>query len=183
MRILWYLDRVKNKVKKWYQKEVFGEMIDCSHRKFTLVGRVTVINRNIKLGQNVIIYPDVMFFGDGQIEIGDNVAIGNGTIIYASKEGGVSIGNDTMIAAQCYIIDTDHGIKKNTLIRKQSNVVSSIKIGEDVWIAAGVKILRGSSLGDGCVIGAQSVVKGNFLPNSVSVGVPAKTIRFREIWV
>ena len=41
-----------------------------------------------------------MFFGDGLIEIGDNVDIGNGTIIYSSKSGGVSIGDNSSIAAQ-----------------------------------------------------------------------------------
>lgn len=61
-----------------------------------------------------------MFFGDGLIEIGDNVDIGNGTIIYASQNGGgVKIADNSMIAAQCYIIDTDHGICAGELIRNQ----------------------------------------------------------------
>lgn len=78
-------------------------MIGCNHNDFSIVGDITVINKNIKLGHNVTIYPDVMLFGDGEIVIGDNVDIGNGTIIYSSKDGGVTIGNDTMIAGQCYI--------------------------------------------------------------------------------
>lgn len=78
-----------------------------------------------------------MLFGDGLIEIGDNVDVGNGTIIYASKNGGVKIGNNSMIAAQCYIIDADHGIRGGKLIREQGTTVSPVEIGEDVWIAAG----------------------------------------------
>lgn len=54
----------------------------------SLVGKMTLINRNVICGKNVTIYPNVMFFGDGRIEIGDHVDIGNGTIIYASKSGG-----------------------------------------------------------------------------------------------
>lgn len=84
-----------------------------------------------------------------------------------------------MIAAQCYIIDTDHGIKKNALIREQPNIVSPIQIGSDVWVAAGVKILKGSCLEDGCVIGAQSVVKGCIPADAIAVGVPARVIRYR----
>lgn len=69
---------------------------------------MNLINRNITVRKNVTFYPDVMLFGDGPIIIGDNVDIGNGTIIYSSKNGGgVTIGNNTMIAAQSYIIDTD----------------------------------------------------------------------------
>ena len=145
-----------------------------------MIGNMTLINRNVKCGKNVTIYPDVMFFGDGRIEIGDNVDIGSGTIIYASKWGGVSIGNNTVIAAQCYIIDMDHGIEKSMLISKQPNTVSPVLIGEDVWVAAGVKILKGSCLGDGCIIGAQSVVKGRIAPNAIAVGVPAQTKKERR---
>lgn len=172
-----FIDRVISKIQRTYRNYVFFAKTGC---RASLVGNMTLINRNIKCGKNVTIYPDVMFFGDGRIEIGDNVDIGNGTIIYASKAGGVSIGSNTMIAAQCYIIDTDHGIEKGTPMRKQSNVVSSIRIGEDVWIAAGAKILKGSRLEDGCIVGAQSVVKGCIPPNAIAVGVPARTIRYRE---
>lgn len=35
------------------------------------------------LGKNVVIYPHIMFFGQGPVIIGDNVNIGNGTILYA----------------------------------------------------------------------------------------------------
>ena len=71
------------------------------------------------MGNNITIYPDVMFWGNGPIVIGDNVDIGNGTIIYPSKVGGgVIIGNNTVIVAQCYIIDMDHGTNIGTLIRE-----------------------------------------------------------------
>lgn len=77
-----------------------------------------MINPNIRVGNNVTFYPDVMLFGDGLIEIGDNVDIRNGTIIYASKDGGgIKIGSNTMIAGQCYISDCDHGIKANIPMR------------------------------------------------------------------
>lgn len=122
-----------------------------------------------------------MLFGDGLIEIGDNVDLGNGTVIYASKNGGgVKIGDNTMIAAQSYIIDTDHGIRAGELMRKQANTVSSVSIGEDVWIAAGCKILKGSQIGNGAIIGASSVVKGTIPECAIAVGIPAKVIKYRE---
>lgn len=85
-----------------------------------------------------------------------------------------------MIAAQCYIIDMDHGIKSGELIRNQNNTVSPVVIGEDVWIAAGAKILKGSVIQDGAIIGAQSVVKGEIPENAVVVGVPARVIKYRS---
>ena len=71
-----------------YRHYIFRKRIGCTHSDFLLVGKITLINTNIKLGHNVTIYPDVMFFGDGPIEIGDNVDIGNGTILYSAKAGG-----------------------------------------------------------------------------------------------
>lgn len=169
------------KISRQYRKKVFRKSIGCAHSAFSLVGDITLINKNIKLGKNVSIYPNVMLFGDGLIEIGDNVDIGSGTIIYASKNGGgVHIGNNTMIAAQCYIIDTDHGIGANELIRNQGNTVSRIDIGEDVWIAAGCKILKGSKINNGAVIGAAAVVNGEIPSNAIAVGIPAKVKKFRE---
>ena len=53
-----------------------------------LHGDIILINRNLKLGKNVSFYPYVQIFGDGLIDIGDNVDIGTGTIFYASRMGG-----------------------------------------------------------------------------------------------
>ena len=155
-------------------------MISCPHSNFLLVGEISVINRNIKLGQNVTIYPGVMFWWDGKIEIGDNVDIGKDTVIYASKSGGVTIGCNSMIAAQCYIIDMDHGIKKETLIRQQDNAIEKGIIGNDCWLAANVTVLKGSEICDGAVVGAKSLVKGKVESNSVVVGVPCKIIKMRS---
>lgn len=46
------------------------------------------------------------------------------------------------------------------LIRNQKSTVSPITIGDDCWIAAGCKVLKGSHIKDGAVIGALSLVKG-----------------------
>lgn len=52
-------------------------------------------------------------------------------------------------------------------------------IGSDVWLSSGVCVLRGVSIGDGCVIGANSVVTRDIPPYSIAVGVPARVIRRR----
>ena len=126
------------------------------------------------------IYSNVTFWGNGMIEIGDNCSIGQGTVIFVSETGGVTIGSNTHIAAQCYIIDMDHGVCAGELISKQENIVGKIDIGSDVWIAAGAKILKGSVLGDHAVIGANAVVKKHIPENAIAVGVPANIIKFRS---
>lgn len=54
-----------------------------------------------------------------------------------------------------------------------------IVIGSDVWIGHGVKVLSGSRIGHGAVVGAYSVVRGEVEPYSIAVGNPAKVIGFR----
>ena len=175
--IILTLDKIKNKILRIYRNYVFY----CkTGYKVTLISNVTLINTNLKIGKNVTIYPNVMFFGDGLIEIGNNVDIGNNVIIYASKDGGVKIGNDTMIAANCYIIDMDHGPSDDELVRKQKNVVNSINIGDDVWISENCTILRGTIIENGGIVGAKSLVKSKIKKNSIVYGIPAKFIRYRK---
>ena len=132
------------------------------------------------MGKNVNIYPGVMFWGDGIIDIGNNVDIGKDTIIYASKSGGVSIGDNTVIAGHCYIIDMDHGMHINKKISEQENTVDKVIIGNNCWIASNVTALRGSCICDGAVVGAKSLVKGVVESNSVVVGIPCKKIKMKS---
>lgn len=174
-----FLDRIIQKIIRSYNKAVFRKKINCPHNSFQLVGNVTLINTNLKIGKNVTFYPDVMIYGDGPITIGDNVSVGNGTILYASKNGGITIDKDTMIAAQNYIIDCDHGIAVGEPICIQPNTIASVSIGEGAWLAANVTVLKGSNIGKGVVIGAKSLVKGDIPDNAVAVGVPAKVLKYR----
>lgn len=52
-------------------------------------------------------------------------------------------------------------------------------VGNDVWIGQGVIVLGGITIGDGCVIGAGSVVTRDVPPYAVVVGAPAKIIKYR----
>lgn len=177
MKIAFLFSRIINKIKRVFRNRVFFER---TGQRAQLLGDLVLINTNLRIGRNVTIYPYVQLFGDGVIEIGDNVSIGTGTIIYASKAGGVKIGANSMIAGQCYIIDTNHGIEAAKLIRNQSNTSSAIEIGEDCWLGANVTVLKGSTIHSGAVIGAKALVNGDIPAYSINVGIPAKTIKYRE---
>ena len=68
----------------------------------------------------------------------------------------------------------DHGIVGDKIIREQSNSVEAVFIGHDVWIACQCAILKGSSIEDGCVVGAKSLVKGRLRKDTISYGWPVK---------
>ena len=90
MNLLMLFERIKNRIVYEYRNKVFYYRTGY---KVNLIGDIILMNKNWKIknwkiGKNVTIYPYIQIFGDGIIEIGDNVAIGTGTIIYSSKNGG-----------------------------------------------------------------------------------------------
>lgn len=137
-----------------------------------IIGKVHLHSSQVSIGKNVTIYPGVYFWGN-KIEIGDNVDIGIGTIIYSRN--GVKIGDNTTIAGQCYIIDSNHGIKLGIPIKEQpmESAEDGIVIGRDVWIGAQCSILKGAKINDGAIVGAQSLVNKEIPSNAVVYGSPA----------
>jgi acetyltransferase-like isoleucine patch superfamily enzyme len=112
------------------------------------------------------------------IDIGNNVFIGCGTIIDSNLS--VKIGRDTFVAPYCFISDTTHNFSDPvTAIRLQGCHYKAVEIGEDVWLGAHVIVLAGVKIGRGCVIGANSVVTHDLPPYVVAVGAPARIIRRR----
>lgn len=100
----------------------------------------------------------------------------------SSQKKSVKIGSNTAIAGHCYIIDSNHGIEANRLIREQDLVVAEngIVIGEDVWIASQCSIIKGARIHDHAIIGANSLVNKEIPENAIAFGTPAKVASFRE---
>ena len=118
--------------------------------------------------------------GMGDVIIGRNCFINSGCVIYTGN--GVKIGNDVAIAANCTFASTNHEYSnRHELIRLQGFRPSKggICIGDDVWIGANCVFLDGTNVGEGCVIGASSVVRGDIPPFSVCAGTPLKIIGTR----
>ncbi|PZM08498.1 acyltransferase [Rhizobium tubonense] len=114
----------------------------------------------------------------GRIEIGDHVSLNDHAVLLG--HGGITIGNDVRIAANVVVASFDHNFDDvSTPIRLQGVTGKPIVIEEDVWIGAGAKILGGSHIGKGCVIGANAVVKGPTIPFGIYVGNPAYLLKMR----
>lgn len=115
-------------VKLYNVKEAISRKIQtlnvCLHASCTtrphVLGKIYLNTNKLKLGRNVTLYPGAYLWGN-DIVVGDNVDIGIGTIIHSTN--GVYIGDNTAIAGQCYIIDSNHGTKKGKLIREQGNML------------------------------------------------------------
>ncbi len=138
-----------------------------------ITGGTVTIAAGVRLADGVIVAP----YG-GKITICENVYIGPYSVIYG--HGGLTIGKNTLIAAQTVIIPSNHQFDRADLpIRNQGESRKGIEIQEDVWIGCGARILDGVTLGKGAVIGAGAVVNHSIEAYGVAVGVPAKVIRKR----
>lgn len=133
------------------------------------------IEEGTDIGSNVRIKTG---FG-GEIRIGKNVTIDDFSYLSAQKK--IEIGDETMIAASCYIVDFNHiyplSESKKNIGKKEGYTRSSIIIGSYVWIGTHAIILPGVTIGDGAVIGAGAIVTKNIPPYSLAVGNPAKVIK------
>lgn len=133
----------------------------------------------ISIGKNTTIskWVCMMPYG-GFINIGDNCSVNS--FCHVNGNGGTTIGNNVRIATGCVIIPANHEYEDSSVpITKQGETRKGIKIGDDVWIGAGVSILDGVTIGSGSVIGAGSVVNRSVPEMSVAVGVPAKIVKKR----
>jgi acetyltransferase-like isoleucine patch superfamily enzyme len=120
----------------------------------------------------------VLWAFDGSICMGANAFLGPYVTIYG--HGGVEIGDDALISMKVTILSSNHRIPgSNRHIRWEENDLLPTRIGKDVWIGANAVILGGVTIGDGCVIGAGSVVTKDLPAYSIAVGVPAKVVRSR----
>jgi acetyltransferase-like isoleucine patch superfamily enzyme len=112
--------------------------------------------------------------------VGDDVYMNSGVTIEACHE--VRIGNRVLMAPLVSIIDDNrHETEPGSILYK-----GPVVIGDNVWLARNVAVIPGASIGDGCVVAANSVVSTDIPPNSLAAGAPARVIRKLEVpadWV
>lgn len=77
------------------------------------------------------------------------------------------------------LFDDDQKLVKSSLGKSLSSQVDRTVIGNDVWLAHGVYVKGGVTIGDGAVVGARSVVTKDIPPYAVVYGTPAKIARYR----
>jgi acetyltransferase-like isoleucine patch superfamily enzyme len=111
-----------------------------------------------------------------RLRLGDHVSIH--PMSYLDADGGLEIGSDVSIAHGTTIMTTEHDYAFSGGTMRDAPVKpSAVKIGSDVWLGAGVKILAGVNIGDHVVVGAGAVVTKDIPSNSIAVGVPARVVK------
>lgn len=147
-------------------------------RFWFLVKRWLLRISGAKVGQNVQIWQGVRIMNLQTVSIGNNVAIGYDVLLQGNGE--LIIGDRVLIGHGTKIITSNHVIPPNRQpIWGAGHVHKSVKIEDDVWIAANVIILPGVTIGKGSVVAAGAVVTKDVKPYTIVGGSPAIVIKER----
>jgi len=123
-----------------------------------LLGKIEIIGPGrlqdrLRIGADTIVNAHCFFDLTGEIAIGDRVAIGHHTRFVTAEH---QIGPAALRAGPC--------------------TPRAIHIGNGSWLAAGVTILPGVTIGASSIVAAGSLVSGNVPPNRVVGGNPARAL-------
>ena len=131
-----------------------------------------------KIGSNVRINSSAHILGIGNLEIGNDVWIGNDCIIMPMSPATLKIGNCVDIAPGVYISTGTHEINHGHDGHSAGiGMNMDIIICDGAWLGACSVVLPNVTIGERAVIGAGALVNRNIPSHSVAVGIPAKPIR------
>ena len=133
-----------------------------------------------KTGEGFRARSGVKITGADNLVIGNNSNLGEDCDLQAS--GGIIIGNNVMMGPKVMIWSVNHKYNdKDTHIYEQGWNEKPVVISDGCWLGARVFVLPGAVLGEGCVVGACTVLEGKNYPAwSVIVGHPARVIGSRK---
>ena len=139
----------------------------------------TLREGRLEVGPNTLFEPNVWLTapGDARIRIGAGCFLNIGVMVAASDL--VEIGDHCMFANGCFLSDAGHRFDDPGVPVPWQGFTSKgpTRIGDNVWCGANVVVTSGVTVGERCVIGANSVVTRDLPPRSIAAGVPAKVMR------
>ena len=171
---------------------------DLSNTKINFTGKNNILyfeSSSIKLENSAIIFKgnnsiiaiknskDVLklnltIYNDSVIYLGNNCSMNNKLEIIASESKNVVIGNEGLFSSQCLIRTSDAHRIYSIETLERVNEGRSVYIGDHVWLAARVVILKGTRIHSGSIIGSDAVIAGKeIMSNSAWAGNPAKEIK------
>lgn len=147
----------------------FGR-VGCLLRFYELKRKSKIIGNNVYVAKNIV-FKNLNFFSCGQ-----NLSIHE--FCYIDASGGVEIGNNVSIAHNCSLVSFEHTwTDLDTPIKYNPTKLYPIKIGNDVWLGCGVRVLAGTVIEDRVIVAAGAVVKGTLESGYLYGGIPAKKIK------
>lgn len=158
-------------IMKYYPKMIFFKIYYGNKIKVNLKCRLIINSTKIKIFNEGQINLDEkancrenlsIVVDGGKLTIGKECFFNNNCSIMCLEK--IEIGDRSTIGPNVVIVDNDHNYKD---LNHKGCKTTAIKIGKNVWIGANSVILRGTQIGDNCVIAAGSIVSGNINRDTV----------------
>jgi acetyltransferase-like isoleucine patch superfamily enzyme len=133
----------------------------------------------LEVGAHTLLEPHVWITaaGDACVRIGSGSFLNIGVMVAAVEL--VEIGDHVMLANGCFVSDGSHrfGDPHRPVPWQGFTTKGPTRIGDNVWCGTNVAITTGVTVGERCVIGANSVVTHDLPPFSIAAGAPARVLR------
>lgn len=160
-----------------FLKQFLYELFSSVPTRIGVLLRYAVLKSQAEfIGDNVYIARYVVIKNAHKLNIGNNVSVHE--FCYIDAQGGVNIGNDVSIAHRSSIISFDHQYHdKSISIKYNPLFVRKIIISNDVWIGAGVTVLKGITIDKHVIVAAGAVVLEDLPSNHIYGGIPARELK------
>jgi acetyltransferase-like isoleucine patch superfamily enzyme len=175
---------------RWYERNALPWNRLAIHRelaargafaRWPLQGNVLEALRagRLEIGEGTLFEPQVWLTapGEARIRIGAGSFLNIGVMVAAHEL--VEIGDHCMFANGCLVTDAAHRFDDPDRPVTWQGFTSKgpTRIGDNVWCGANVVVSSGVTIGERCVIGANSVVTRDVPPHSVAAGAPAAVVK------
>jgi acetyltransferase-like isoleucine patch superfamily enzyme len=143
------------------------------------IKRALMRRRGASIGARPKIWRDVWVDDYRKLRIGDDVSIGKSAMLQCI--GGITIGNQVMVAHGSQIISAGHRVPAAGESMRFSGLdVAPIVIEDEAWIGGGAIVLPGVTIGRGAIVAAGAVVTKDVEPYTIVGGIPAVVIGSRS---
>ena len=133
-----------------------------------------------RVGEGCFYLDQIVWLNGDRIELGDRVTFNFGCFV--NGFGGLVFHDGANIGPYCMLHTANHNFDdpSRPVVDQGWEDVGPMHIGRNSWIGMGSVVLPGVTIGEGCVVGAGSVVTRDLDPFTIAVGNPAKAIKSRR---
>jgi len=165
---------------------LFTARCECAGKRLRVARLPFIVGHTrIHVGSDVNFYGKVSIhsgriFDNPTLKIGDRAVIGHGVVFVVNKE--IAIEDDVMVAGGCVFADSDAHPRDPELRAKHlppaPEEVKPIRICRSAWISGGAQIRKGVTVGEGAIVGVNSVVLADVPAHCIVMGNPARVVGF-----
>jgi maltose O-acetyltransferase len=127
-----------------------------------------------EIGDRCALERNIHITARGGVRMGNRCNINHGVLLDGG--GGLALGSLVNVSPEALLLTTEHDPESPAFEGRDRQVV----VGDRVWIASRAIVLPGTTIGEGTVVAAGAVVRGDVPPWSIVAGNPARVVKRRS---